>query len=354
MIESLDLLRSKILKETMKVSFFRSIFLNRSYRILTLAFLALSIYLAASLFFPMWVLLIGPILWGVPHIVASFRYNFQIAGDFSLRKNLIYLQSALWLCVFAYRISIDVYNISLPLANAPLLFECICLVISFLVQIYLTKKWTLNLIIFNNLFAILILSTYLFPIQTGLFLLIGHNYIPLYAWYKSCSDKNDLRIFSVVTVAYIAISVCIFAGSFDFLYSHFSPQGSIKFLNWNYADIAKTFGASNADYKFWFHIVSLYAFSQAMHYFMWLKAIPENYQPQQYPPSFRWTFNRFANEFGSSSIILMLSIITVGLLYWFFLEFQTARLVYFSIASYHGFMEFSALPFLKSNRKSDS
>ncbi|MBC7464536.1 MAG: hypothetical protein H7256_00965 [Bdellovibrio sp.] len=349
--ERLDLLRSKILKETLKVSFFRSLFLDRANRILFLSLLALAFYLTTSLFFPLCVLLMGPIIWGVPHIISSLRYNTQFNTKTSERKKAVIFQSMIWLAVFSYRIAVDIYNQNLFISSYPLIFESICLVLSFAGQIYFVRQFNWKLILFSGLFSFLIYSTYVFPIQTALVLLIGHNYIPLYAWFKSCQQSKDFQIFSTVTSIYILLSIAIYFGLFDSLYSIYSPQGQIQFLNWNYADVVKSFGANPSDYQFWFHIVSLYAFSQAMHYFFWVKAIPENYQPQQHPPSFKCSQNRLANDFGSTSIYALAALVFLGLVYWLFFEFQTARLVYFSIASYHGFMEISALPFLKSNRK---
>lgn len=351
MIGRLDLLRSKILKETMKVSFFRHLFLDRSNRILFLSLFALAFYLCVSLFFPLWVLLVGPIMWGVPHIISSLRYNAQSYTEKDQQKKFIMVQSLIWVVVFAYRIACDIYNFDLIFSSYPLLFECLCLLASFAIQIYISEKISFRIILGSILFAGLIYCTYLFPFQTALLLLIGHNYIPLYSWFKSCQQSKDFQVFSAFTILYIALSAAIFFGFFDFIYSTFSPQGEIKFLNWNYADIVRTFGAADSDYQFWFHVVCLYAFSQAMHYFIWMKAIPENYQPQEHPPSFKWSVNRLANDFGSSSLYLIFGLTVLGLLYWLFFEFQTARLIYFSVASYHGFMEISALPFLKSNKK---
>lgn len=351
MISQLDLFRSMLLKETLRVSFFRQLFLSRSTRILILSLVALSFYFSVSLFFPLWVLLIGPILWGVPHIISSLRYNTLFSSDLSTRKNLMLVQSIIWLIVFSYRIAIDIYNVKLIFSSYPLVFESICLMVSFVLHIYFSKFVSWKSFLFFPLFCALMFSTYLYPIETGLILLIGHNYIPLYSWFQSCQNRSDLKVFFGVSFIYIALSLAIFFGAFDSIYSTFSPQGHIGFLNWDYADLVTAFGGTSADYQFWFHVVCLYAFSQAMHYFFWMKAIPENYQLQEHPPSFRWSLNRLSTEFGSSSIYLMISLVLLGLAYWLFFEFQMARLVYFSIASYHGFMELSALPFLKSNRK---
>lgn len=346
MVSLLDFLRSKLLKYTMRFSFFRSLLLGRAYRLKMLALIALFLYFFASLFLPLWVLLVGPILWGVPHLIASLRYASAINLNLSQKKKLFYFQGFIWLCVFSYRLAVDIGGLQLFLSQTPLLFESICLSLTFLFQLYLFRQLTLRIFIYTMLFAGLLYSTAYFPMQTALFLLIGHNYVPLYAWYKSCQDNDDLRTFIFVSAVYIMLSMIILFGWADAFYHLIPAQKSIAFLNWDYTEIINSYNL-NAN---WFRVVSLYAFSQGIHYFLWLKAIPENHLPKQYPPSFKWSLHRLTSEFGSGSIYFMLSLILIGASYWFFFEFQTSRVIYFSVAAYHGFMEIAALPFLKSNR----
>lgn len=354
MIGQLDLLRSKLLKETLKFGLFKSVFMSRSARVMILFLMALVFYFVASSFFPLWVLLIGPVLWGIPHIISSIRYS-NLSFNEKFRSQLLRFQFFAWSMVFIYRILIDVFHQNLFWATQPLLFEAVTLLISFIYQYYIYRcqnmKVSFKFILSAVLFSIFVTMTYFYPIQTALVALIGHNYLPLIAWYKSCQNKSDIKVFAVSAFLYILFSVFIMTGTFDGFYTLFSPSGHISFLNWDYSEVIGPFINGDMDYKFWFHIVVLYAFSQAIHYFIWMKAIPENYQQQEYPPSFNWSFNRLVNDFGSSSIFALLAISSIGLLMWLFLEFQTARLVYFSIASYHGFMEISAIPFLKSNWK---
>ncbi len=348
MIGQLDLWRSQILKWTMKLNFFRQLVLSRPRRILFLSLLALVLYLGVSLFYPLWLLLLGPILWGVPHLIASLRYNVKASFAMSQVKKVIILQTAIWLCVFAYRLAIDHFHQTLFWSEVPLLFEGCSLVFAFIAQAFLLKRFSLMMYFYFFLYSVLILMTFYQPVSTALFLLIGHNYVPLIAWYKSCQTKKDFQVFSLISVSYIGLSLILITGGFQFLYAYLTPQSSIAFLNWNFADITDPYGAQIADSAFWFRVVSLYAFSQSFHYFLWLKAIPENGQSQQFPPSFKSSFGRLSSDFGAGSLYVMVVLILAGLAYWLFFEFQVARVIYFAVASYHGFMEFSMLPFLKS------
>lgn len=350
MFAQFDLIRARFLKETLQFSFFRHFFHSRSNRVMILFLLATLFYLVTSSFFPLWVLLIGPVIWGIPHLISSLRYS-SLSFDDTAKRKLISFQFCIWAFIFIYRISADVFRQNIFLSEYPLLLESVCLIVSFVYQIHLYQKISAKIITSSLLFSLILVSTYFYPIRTALTALIGHNYLPLIAWYKSCQDNKDLKVFMISSVIYILISILIYFGGADSVYSYIKPQGSISFLNWDYSEVVSPFVSVNFDYQFWFHIVVLYAFSQAMHYFIWMKAIPENYQTQQYPPSFQWSLKKLTSDFGFTSINLILLLTVIGIGFWFFFEFQTARLVYFSIASYHGFMEISAIPFLKSNRK---
>jgi hypothetical protein len=349
MLAKLDLLRAKILKLSLKPSFLRSLFLSRAQRILVLFLLALSFYLVASSLFPLWVLLLGPILWGVPHIISSLRYS-SLSFEKSKRQKLLRFQFFIWALVFIYRLSVDIFHQQPLFWQQPLLLESFALLISFFYQLWLYRTFNFKFLISFLLFTAFILATWFYPLQTALVALIGHNYIPLYAWHQSCQTREDSQVFWAATSIYLLTSVAVFYGFLDPIYHWLSPVGHLGFLNWDYSDVINGFVVGEFDYTFWFHIVVLYAFSQSLHYFMWMKAIPENYQQQQHPPSFQWSYKKLSTDFGFSSFYFLLSICAVAFLSWFFLEFQTARLVYFSLASYHGFMEISALPFFKNNR----
>lgn len=350
MISNLDLLRSKFLKQTLQISALDSIFHSRPLRLFVLASLALVFYFLISLYFPLWVLLIGPVLWGVPHLISSLRYNTLLASDLTQKKKFFYFQSLIWFLVFTYRLCVDVFQISLFLSEHYLLFESLALIISFSAQVWLFKRLTLMSLLYFGLFSGLVAATHFYPVMVGLALLIGHNYIPLWTWFQSCQNQKDLRVFYIVSFVYLLFSSLILSGVQNWFYRWASPQASIGFLNWNFMNIVEPFGAREEHAPFWFRIVSLYAFSQAIHYFMWLKAIPENYQRQQFPPSFRWSLHKLSSDFGSTSLLLLLILVLAGAGYWFFFEYQMARVIYFSLASYHGFMEISCLPFFKSNR----
>ena len=350
MISFMDRIRVELLRRSLKFSALKTLFYSRPKRILFLSMIAILFYLPVSLYFPLWVLLIGPILWGVPHLISSIRYVNRENKIKSDHADLLKTHFLFWILVFIYRICVDILQIQLPLSETPLFFESLILLIAFILQILWFKRYSFKELTFFCAFCGLAILTYRAPLMTAACLLIGHNFVGLIYWYKSCRNPQDLKVFGIFSIIFCLASFGILTGQFDFMFKLFQAQPGIEFLNWNYSDLVAPFAGDNYDYKFWYRFVCLYAFTQALHYFIWLKAIPETNQPDQHPPSFHWTFNKLSSEFGNGSVMLLVSLILVTTSVWLIYEFQTARLFYLCLASYHGYMELSGLAFTESQR----
>lgn len=356
MISFFDRARSQLLKIVLQHTLLNHLFRKRPTRILFFGVLALFLYFFGSIFFPLWILVLGPLILGIPHLISSLRYNFILGNKPTTKRNyLIPLQGILWSTVLIYRISVDLLKIELPLHDQAFLVEFIALFISFVSQFFIFKAINKRSLFYSLLFIILVYATNKFPVQVGLILLIGHNYLPLITWQKSCRNEDDFRTFIKLSSLYIILTTIVLSGTHEVIYSithpYFIPQKAMPFLNLDFIKMIEPFGGTIEASDFWFRIVVLYAFSQAFHYFIWLKAIPENYQPQNFPPSFRWSFQKLSTDFGGVTLSILFMLFAFGTIYWAFFEYQTARTIYFAIASYHGFMEISCLPFLQSNRK---
>src|SRR5580692_5440818 len=107
-VNLMDQVRITVLRWTMPSKLLRSVFMNRALRLQVLFLAAAVIYLFASLFFPLWVLVIGPILWGIPHIFASIRY---LPKSISMEKikapALTHILFGLWAVVTCLRVLTD-------------------------------------------------------------------------------------------------------------------------------------------------------------------------------------------------------------------------------------------------------
>lgn len=80
----LDLIRIKILQISMKYSIFKKIFEYRPYRLFAFFMFSFSFNIILAFNAPLWALLFGPLILGVPHLISSVRYLPRfVATDFS-------------------------------------------------------------------------------------------------------------------------------------------------------------------------------------------------------------------------------------------------------------------------------
>src|SRR3954471_12798590 len=74
-----DGVRVATLRLTLAVPALREAFCRRPLRLAWLFALSCAVYLPLSLLFPLWVLAIGPVVFGIPHLFASLRYSHRTA-----------------------------------------------------------------------------------------------------------------------------------------------------------------------------------------------------------------------------------------------------------------------------------
>jgi hypothetical protein len=89
----------------------------------------------------------------------------------------------------------------------------------------------------------------------------------------------------------------------------------------------------------WQRALVLYTFGLALHYFVWLKAIPENLQKSEFPNSFRKTISNIRNEVGDGLLKAICFLSIIGTVIWI-ISFPIGATIYFSISSLHVWIEF--------------
>ena len=75
-----DRLRGRILAVTLRVRLFDRIFRNRTKRLAVIFTISVLVALTLSLNFPLWMLLIVPLVLGVPHLVSSTIFVPRLTG----------------------------------------------------------------------------------------------------------------------------------------------------------------------------------------------------------------------------------------------------------------------------------
>jgi hypothetical protein len=357
--EVLDFFRSRTLRLTLQIEALRPFFYNRSLRLLSLFIFATTILLVLSIAFPLWVLLIGPLVYGVPHIFSSIRYfHYALANgqpkspspSKESRQRFFAFGSVflILIAVFSYRLFVtaDFFGISSPQLSewkGSSFVELIATGVTFLLGVFIYRKsWNK---ILSGLFLLLPFAAiyFRFPAATIGAMVLIHNFVAFVYWILASKTSSERRVAWLAFGSVSLVTALIFMGVFDGAYRFIEPARVLNFANLTISDTGKLIAPWSQQEKLWLHACIAFAFGQALHYFVWLKAIPDQYHYHEAPTSFRQSWGLLRTDFGTS-IAGLLIILTIGsVVFWSFLEFQQARLIYFCLASYHGYLEIAGL-----------
>jgi hypothetical protein len=332
-LNGVDAFRSFLLKKTLKVSLFRHIYTIRSNRLLFFFILSLIFNFVLALNYPLWVLLIGPVLLGVPHLISSIRYVPKITQINFLSVPLI---GGFFVLVALVRLWIGA-----PDLNAVELGLGLFL-LSLVAYFYKENKIriTTSFLLLGGLLA----ATLIYPLQTLGFLVLAHNFVAFFFWFSRARLKSDRMTAGFCLFLFSTVTLAILIGLFD---SFISDRLFEIFTGFNEAFIgAQIF--PEGDMALWSRAVSAYAFGQGVHYFVWLKAIPEQELPYEHTTNFNHSFKLLKSDIGNR-IVYFSGLLLVGLVaFAVFKNFVEARYFYMSLAAFHGYFEIMALPFVKA------
>jgi hypothetical protein len=144
-------------------------------------------------------------------------------------------------------------------------------------------------------------------------------------------------------------------GLFDGVRALWTPQINLPWAGLNALELGQSIVPWSNHEALLFHGAVLYAFGQAMHYFVWLKAIPEQHLALQTPASFARSWQLLQQDFGKTfagfvvggCVVTVVGFAIVGFAIvglWSLANFNIARDLYFAFAAGHGYFELAALP----------
>lgn len=334
----LDHLRAIVLRLTMKSSYLREIYCDRSYR-LSLSYILLSaIYLFLSLKYSLVLLILGPLLLGYPHLVASYRFVQKSNLGLSLR-----LKTTAIFRFFIFLTTSSLFiRFGLPkLINLPQLPYGAWEILLSLSALAIVK------IKLNSIFDILVAAMTLVltagvlklawydPLAFVGIALIFHNWVAFGHWFFAAKDyKNRAVAFSALLI-FALIHFVVLLGYFDAQISFpeisFLSEHSFGVRGWVLAPWT-------SDEMIWNRFIVLYTFGLSVHYFIWLRAIPQCLDEKSVPNSFRNSLRQLRKDCGpkTTSVLLLVGAV-VGLAMWF--HTALAGRIYFGIAMLHGWVE---------------
>ncbi len=347
----LDLIRSRVLRFSLQNDLLRRIFSTRWMRLLTLFIFSCAFALATSCAAPLWVLLIGPFLYGVPHLFSSIRYFHRIAGTEAEdpRRHAIFKTiGAVFGTIFFYRLFVTIrfLGVDIPQLSewkGSTYLELFGLISVFLLCGALYRRSLPGMLRGAIIIAPFLSAFALFPLWTIGALVLIHNFIAFVYWIAAAQSRADRRvaIFSLLLTAFL--TAAIFHGAFDPLTTWFPLTQALGFASLTISDTGRMIAPWSESELLWRHACIAFAFGQALHYFVWLKAIPDQLHYQEIPTSFRQSLQLLRKDFGGRVTLFILAVILTSAAAFCFMSFQKARMVYFALAAFHGYLEIAGL-----------
>ncbi|HTR53340.1 MAG TPA: hypothetical protein VMJ10_21750 [Kofleriaceae bacterium] len=269
-LDGLDAIRRTALRRCARVTapFVR----DRDLRVVAAAALACATALAGTAFAPGYMLLFGPVLLGVPHLCFEARYLFFQHVQLR-RASLVAILAAQSALAFA---GLGIYTLGVA-----------CLAALAVTGALATRRGQLL-----ALGAVLVQAAALVGPDDSRFLLLHvHNCIPIAVW--ALWRRRPTRVSIAVAACFVAGVAAILCGGFDDLALR-RPFAESTFSIVHVTDaVAAGFGGP------WRHrLLLFFIFTQAFHYAVWLRLIPEEARERATPRSWRASWHAFKQDSG--------------------------------------------------------
>jgi hypothetical protein len=279
---------------------------DRERRVVAVALVGLGLSFTLTAAAPLALLGWGPILLGVPHLFADFRY-------------LVFRPS--W---HAHRASI--VAVGLPLL-AMCLYDAPFLGWSAVLGAAVVSPGRRRRVVTAGVAFACVVASVLWPSVFRLLLVHGHNAVALGLWWSWRGGSAE-RWKPIVW--FLALYGAILAGGLDALV----PVSAPAFSAWE-----KTLAPGLDTPHRW---VLAFAFAQSVHYGVWLRWIPEDdrdrFTPR--PLSASW---RAAVEDSGRWVVYATIAATLALGTWALGDASAARLTYLRFVQFHGYLELAAI-----------
>lgn len=161
-------------------------------------------------------------------------------------------------------------------------------------------------------------------------------------WPAWVGRRRASRWHAVPIGLFVLASAAIFAGGLDAAAKDIgrvlASDGFGTPLEWHEAALApREFTAALGD-AFGLRLVLFFAFSQSVHYAVWLRAVPEEDRPRETPRTFRASIEAMRED-GSWPVMWLFGALAMALSIWAAFDLHAARVGYLRGALFHGYLE---------------
>lgn len=281
--------------------------------------LSMAFYLPLAVLRPELLLAFGPLIFGYPHLIASYRFTPELKSY------------GLFLGMTALAVGLHVSKF-----GAPLPFGVWQIVVATLTLMIVRRgSWWAILVC-----AVLVKLAWMEPLMFVGFSLLLHNWVAFFYWIKVSKTRARRHSAVLATLLFLVIHVLVLSGRLD---------GHVHFAD-NTENTAWMLASWSSDPIVWYRFLVLYAFGLSIHYFVWLRAIPESRKNTEHPSSFRLMAQDLQASLGKRALLFTLCVCAGGIILWLF-SMPLGAQVYFEIAILHGSLELMFLLPDKQRRK---
>lgn len=310
----LDWLRVRALRATMPVSsYFAG---RRAERVALIGMVSISLSLLGTALIPLWMLALGPILLGVPHLLSDLRYCVARPGWHRNR--------AMWVGVGLPLLAVG-FGAGLAVGFAAVAGACVAV-----------EGRPLRRCLGVGFAGAGALACLLAGPTSTLVLLHLHNFVAVLLWWRWRERQSGLALLPLAV--FVLGSLLIGLGALDQVGGlGLSPAATNLTLGHHLLVLAPGLEGAAA-----LRLVLLFTFAQSVHYVIWLRMVPEDDRDRATPRSFKASWRALQGELGPAIpwIAVALSIALVG---WALVDLAAARADYLRLARFHVFLELSVL-----------
>lgn len=320
----LDTARARLLASTLQYRWVRTIYVSSPLRLGASFLFLCAVYLPVALRRPDLLLVFGPLLLGYPHLIASYRFLQTQPRLMGLRPFVFF--SLVTAASTSTRLLTRLFGLipEMPLGAWELLAATATAII---VRPRILPMLACGVVAYG-----LWRCSWQEPLIFAALALLAHNWIAFFVWIREADGWSRITAIASATV-FGAVHLLVFAGSTDFMMPLTKPSLFATLQ-------AQNTGALLAPWSdhslIWYRTLVMYTFGLSLHYFVWLKAIPEC--RGQHPLSWRRSYEQLRRDTGKFGLALAFVVWSAGLLIWL-CNLERGSRFYFQVATFHGWLE---------------
>lgn len=302
---------------TLGRSFAQGVLTDRDKRTAFYGCLLITIAFFSTTMFPVVMLVLGPILWGIPHVLADLRYLVARPG---LHRRPLVL-TAMAIGIVGAGLGLGVRG---GLAGAAL---ALCIARTS------WKRRLGGLVIVAGLFALAQRETFMADLAFAHL----HNFVGVLIWWAWRPRQTRLHLWPLGLFFLGSLAVLL---GWAMPLPAFTKGLEAPWTGMRMFDLCQSLTPNPWDPNS-VRLVMLYAFAQATHYVVWLRLVPEDDRPIKSPRSYGQSFRALTTDLGG--LLLWISVIgALGLIGWAIFAPGAARDGYLRLAFFHGHLELAA------------